>query len=159
MSCANVQSVANICAPHWFTNAGTHRALPRSIDITPLTQATVPSMKHNHFISRTAAFSTAQPRGKSNTRHCRCPCVYKEILPINTLFILYSISRVRNSRVLKASNSYITWAILPNFNKLFPIDFSNCFINISKKHIFVILQEIKIYRELFRFFSFKIFNS
>lgn len=85
MSCANVQSVANICAPRRFTNAGTHRALPRSIDITPLTQATVPSMKHNHFISRTAAFSAARPRSKSNGR-----CVYKEILSINTLFILHS---------------------------------------------------------------------
>lgn len=104
MFCANVQSVANICAPPRFTNAGTHRALAHSIDITPLTQATVPSMKHNHFISRTAAFSAAQTQRQVD--QCADVCVFiKEILSINTciIFILYSISRVRNSRVLKAS--------------------------------------------------------
>jgi len=38
MPCANVQNADNICAPCRFTNIGTHRALSRSIDITPLAQ-------------------------------------------------------------------------------------------------------------------------
>lgn len=142
MSCANVQSVANICAPRRFTNVGTHRALPRSIDITPLTQATVPSMKHNHFISRAAAFSAMQPRSKSNgTADVFIKRYYLQI-HYSFQFCMFVILVLKASQILYYHES--SYRILTNYFSLI-----SPFISLFKNHHYHLLQKIQIHREFY----------